>query len=496
MSKIRKSSLSSSAENTTIGRAAMVYLPSKILEGIIGVWTLSYTADCLSYDAYDRFSTVNTFVVFANLLFLGWIINSTTRYVGDYRKSDGYRGFCSTTAALWVLPNLLSFLICSVVALITHETTAYAAFFMLASTSIYQIALGMLVQTGKQNACAAVSIGSALAKPAVMWIFAQLLTGGAKVDRILPAAAGYALSELLSGLVAIIILKVPQNLRFKGFSREVAKKFAAYGVPLLGVSVSVGLLNMVDRFIIMLFAGDFGIYNANNTIASTVFTMLNTGIIRAVYPATLQAFRKGGKTEAQPFLNRGTRLYLLLAAPAAAGLCGISRQLSALIYRSDPHYVSGSSVIAIVAVAMLFSGLNEYAIKTWELRAQTVKIMQNALISVGIKIACSCALLPLMGFSGAAIGSLIGFLAYFLISYFRAKSSFVFHLSRRTVLSVTVGSVLCGVAAWVISGAIARPVPAILCAIPAGVFAYGAVMVISGELREEIGKLSARLRRS
>jgi len=277
---------------------------------------------------------------------------------------------------------------------------------------------------------------------------------------------------------------------------EVAKKFAAYGVPLLGVSVSVGLLNMVDRFIIMLFAGDFGIYNANNTIASTVFTMLNTGIIRAVYPATLQAFRKGGKTEAQPFLNRGTRLYLLLAAPAAAGLCGISRQLSALIYRSDPHYVSGSSVIAIVAVAMLFSGLNEYAIKTWELRAQTVKIMQNALISVGIKIACSCALLPLMGFSGAAIGSLIGFLAYFLISYFRAKSSFVFHLSRRTVLSVTVGSVLCGVAAWVISGAIARPVPAILCAIPAGVFAYGAVMVISGELREEIGKLSARLRRS
>ena len=83
----------------------MLFLPAKVLEGLIGVWTLSYTTACLTHEAYDRFSTVNTVVVFANLLLLGWIINSTTRYVGEYADTPAAGRFWSTAAMLWAAPN-------------------------------------------------------------------------------------------------------------------------------------------------------------------------------------------------------------------------------------------------------------------------------------------------------------------------------------------------------------------------------------------------------
>ena len=473
----------------------MLFLPAKVLEGLIGVWTLSYTTSCLTHEAYDRFSTVNTVVVFANLLLLGWIINSTTRYVGEYAGTPAAGRFYSTAEVLWAAPNLLVLLGMAVVCAVTRSATWFAAFLMLTATSLYQIRLGELVQTGRQIGCVAVSLGSALAKPAVMWGVCRLLTGGVQSDRILPAVCGYAVSELLGGLAGTVLLHIPKHLSLRGFDAGVAKKFAAYGVPLLGVSVSVGLLNMIDRFIIILFHGEYGIYNANNTISSTVFTMLTVGVMRAVYPAVLNGFRKGGVPEAKPLLDRGVRMYVLLAAPAAAGLAGVSRQLSAFLYKSDPHYVSGYPIIGLIAFAMFFSGLNEYAIKTWELHARTVPIMVGALTATAVKIAVSCALLPALGFTGAALGSLAGFITYFVMSAVRARKTLLFTLRPRTVVTVILGAALCGGGAALLCAVIRRPVLALLAAIPTGVLLYAAVLLLSGEIREEVRAVAGKLKK-
>ena len=202
-----------------------------------------------------------------------------------------------------------------------------------------------------------------------------------------------------------------------------------------------------------------------------------------------------GVPAAKPLLDRGARMYVLLAAPAAAGLAGVSRQLSSFLYQSDPHYVAGYPIIGLIACAMFFSGLNEYAIKTWELHARTVPIMAGALAATALKIAVSCALLPSLGFTGAAIGSLAGFILYFVLSAVRARKTLLFTLRPRTILTVLTGSVLCGGTAALLCRMIGRPVLALVCAIPAGVLVYAAVLLVSGEVREEASALLAKLRR-
>jgi len=473
--------------NQRMGRAALLFLPSKVLEGLIGVVTISYTASALSYDAYERFNSTNTVVVFANLLLLGWLINSTTRYVGDYAGEPGKaRRFYSTQTVLWMLPNLLVLAAAAIIWAVTGSTVWLGAFCMLASTSLYQIVLGMLVQTQRQLASVVISLLTAVTKPAVIWLTCRYLSGGVEVDRILPAVLGYALSELLGGLLGVLVLKIPRYLRAGAWDREILNRFIAYGVPLMGVSISVGLLNMLDRFIIMAFGMSYGVYHANNTITSTVFSLLTVGIMRAVYPSVLSGYREGGKAQAQPLLNAGVRMYLLIALPAATGMAGVAENLSRFLYPTKPELVAGYAVIALSGFAMFFSGLNEYAIKTWELRQDTKPIMVNALIAVGVKLASSLVLLPVLDFYGAAAGSLIGFMTYCGLSMFRARKTLLFKVTPRTLVSIGIGSVLCAVCANLTTRLITGNTLGLLCAIAVGVIVYALTLLVSGEVKEEL----------
>ncbi len=481
----------------SMARAALLFLPAKLLEGVVGMFTLSYTAAALSYAAYDRFTTVNTVVVFANLLLLGWLVNTTTRYVGDYAgEREGARTFYSTGTLLWLLPNLLALAAALVLYAVNGSLLGFAALAMIASTSLYQATLGMLVQTGRRLASVLVSLAAAALKPAVMWAVCTALAGGGKTDRILPAVAGYALGELAAGLAAVLILRIPRFFSLRRYSGALARRFLAYGLPLLGVSLSVGLLNMADRFIIILFGADYGVYHANNTIPATVFPLLTVALMRAVYPAVLEGWRGGGAAAAKRSLDSGARMYVLLGLPAAAGLAGVAPAVSAFLYHGDPVYVAGAPVIAVAAFAMFFSGLNEYAIKTWELRARTAPVMQNALLAMAVKIAASLALLPALGFVGAALGSLLGFALYFILSAARARSTLLFSLSRRTVLSALGGALACALASRAACAAVSRPGLALAAAVPAGGAAYVLVLLAAGEIRGEIGLLRRKIRRS
>ena len=61
----------------------------------------------------------------------------------------------------------------------------------------------------------------------------------------------------------------------------------------MGVSISVALLNQIDKYLVVGFYGDvlYAYYSTNNSIASGLFTMISVGIMRGVYPAGVRAAR-------------------------------------------------------------------------------------------------------------------------------------------------------------------------------------------------------------
>jgi len=475
-----------------IARDTMMFLPAKILEGLIGIFTLSYISHALTTSAVDDFGSINTIVSFTYLLLVSWLTNAAARYIGDESKSNDKRtAFFSTCSIVWIITNIFVYACGTVISLTSiNRWTVFAVCLMFTSNSVYQLTLALLVQVGKKRESISLSLISAAVKPIIIFTVCFITSRGAQYGNVLPTVIAYVSAELLSGLAGVLLLGVHRNFRIPSFSKELTKRLLEYGVPLMGVSLSVGLLNFVDRFVIIFFGADFAVYYTNNSISSSVFTMLMIGIMRAVYPSILRSYREGGFESAQNVVDNSVRIYLIVAMPAAAGLLGIGHKLSMLLF--EESYVWGHHIIGLSAVAMFFTGLTEYAIKSWELRGDTKPIMQNALISMIVKVIATFILLPIMGIIGAGVSSIIAFALYFTISALRTRKIFLFKLPFRRFLNIFIPSLLCMISSHIVSEAISGTLFSVVLSVIAGVAVYAVTIAISGEVKNEIAMIRSK----
>ena len=96
---------------------------------------------------------------------------------------------------------------------------------------------------------------------------------------------------------------------------------------------------------------------------------------------------------------------------------------------------------------MLFMGLTEYANKAYELEQSTVHVLQNSAIAAVIKVVSSVVLLKTLGLRGGALGSVVAFASYFIITCVRVHSRFLFRVAPISLVHIIVSALLCGAAA-------------------------------------------------
>ena len=144
---------------------------------------------------------------------------------------------------------------------------------------------------------------------------------------------------------------------------------------------------------------------------------------------------------------------------------------------------------------MLFMGLTEYANKAYELEQSTGQVLQNSAIAAVIKVISSVVLLQTLGFTGGALGSVVAFASYFIITCVRVRRRFLFRVAPTCVARIVVSALLCGAAAY---GCTLLPVGNILrlaLAVVAGIIVYAVCIVASGEGREEMQAVMRKLKR-
>ena len=302
-----------------------------------------------------------------------------------------------------------------------------------------------------------------------------------------PAIFANTIADGVATIGAVFALSLPVVVRLKYFSKPLLNRFLKYGVPLMGVSISVALLNQIDKYLVVGFYGNilYAYYSNNNSIASGLFTMISVGIMRGVYPAVLRGWREGGKAAAKPLLDQGVRLYLLIAVPAVAGLTAVALPLSRFLFPAK--YAAGAPVIAYTALAMLFMGLTEYANKAYEL--------QNSAIAAVIKVVSSVILLKTLGFTGGALGSVVAFASYFIITCVRVRSRFLFRVAPISLVRIIVSALLCGAAAFACTLLPVGNLIRLGAAVVVGAGVYAVCIIVSGEGREEVQAVLRRLKR-
>lgn len=477
-----------------MAKDTLIFLPAKLLEGLITMFTTAFYTDLFETAAYGRYQIINTNVLFIYLISLGWLLNSAVRYVGDAGSRENKKTFYSTVSVCYLTISAAAVVISCVISVFTGNLVSAASSVMLISYALFQIMNGMLVQMGKIRSSVVLSLSSAVVKLIGAYFFAGVLPLGASTPY--PAIMAAITADLFAGVIAVIILKVPSSFSVKAFSQRNLKGLLSFGIPLVGFSISVGLLNMVDRYIVNFLCGEeaFAVYSANYSISSGLFTLLMTAIMRGVYPNLLKGWREEGKETAQKLLNSGTRLYMLIALPAAFGLLAVGVTLSDVFF-TKPEYHHGL-IIGIAAFVMFFMGFTEYVNKAWELTSNTLPILQNSIMAVLVKIAATFTLIIVMdsfgmGIYGAVTGSLLAFVFYFMISRVRAKKRFVFKIPAVSVLRITLSAVVCGIGAYLTLLLPINKILAMVLAVCAGIILYAAMLCITGEVKEEIREVKS-----
>ena len=196
---------------------------------------------------------------------------------------------------------------------------------------------------------------------------------------------------------------------------------------------------------------------------------------------------------AQALLDQGVRLYLLIAVPAVAGLTAVALPLSRFLFPAK--YAAGAPVIAYTALAMLFMGLTEYANKAYELEQSTVHVLQNSAIAAVIKVVSSVILLKTLGFTGGALGSVVAFASYFIITCVRVRSRFLFRVAPISLVRIIVSALLCGAAAFACTLLPVGNLIRLGAAVVVGAGVYAVCIIVSGEGREEVQAVLRRLKR-
>ena len=476
----------------TMTRDAMLFLPAKIIEGLLVIACSSLYTHLFYQSTVGTFNFINFNVQIAYLILAGWMANSATRYVGEEFHKDKGRGLFSTVATVYLLICAAVAVFSCIAVAVTHDPLYLGFMTMFFSYTIFQILNSALIQLGRMKASISLSLLSAVLKLVVAY---ALVFGMDNPSSPFPAIAANTVADGIAGIGAVAALGLPAIVRLRFFSRGLFGKFLKYGLPLMGVSISVTLLNQIDKYLVVGFfdMDVYGVYSSNNSIASGLFTMISVGIMRGVYPAVLRGWREGGQAAAKPLLDQGVRLYLLVAVPAVAGLTAVSLPLSRFLFAEG--YDAGAPVIAYTALAMLFMGLTEYANKAYELEQSTGQVLQNSAAAAVIKVVSSIVLLQVLGFTGGALGSVVAFASYFIITCVRVRRRFLFHVAPACVARIVVSALLCGAAAYACTLLPVGNILRLALAVVAGVVVYAVCIVASGEGREEMQTVMRKLKR-
>lgn len=469
----------------------MLYLPARIIEGLIGLFTITLYTSFFAPEVYGYYGLITTTINIGSFLLLGWLNQSVYRYANAFDGNKRRVLFYSTSFTLWlstnaivVLAGLIGIFILNPAREAHLTQLIILSLFMFVTYNTNQVLLSILSATRKTKLLLFLSIFSVAMKLALT----TLLVYKYQTNYYTPAAA--VISNIIVDIIVIVTvvlrIKVYKYFTFKYFSKAVLKKFMTYSLPLVGVNITMSVLNLSDRYVITPILGteQMGIYHANYTISSTVFNLILVAVMRGVYPMILKTWRQNNKTQTEYFLSQAVRYYLLVSLPALTGLCILSGTISKLFL--DAAYYEHGFVIIWVAIGMFLYGLAEYSNKAWELTSNTKPLFYNTVISAALNLGLNIFFVKMFGYRVAAVNTAIAYFVYLCLSLFRSRKIMKINFNPASIAKIVLSCILMGLTVYLEITYIKLSIISLVLIVISGCAVYFGCLVLMKELTTEL----------
>lgn len=226
---------------------------------------------------------------------------------------------------------------------------------------------------------------------------------------------GYFISMIIGNLIGIIlymtVCKMYRYFSISSFDIKVLKEMLIYAIPLIPNSVFWWINTSLDRYALMAFAGlsVVGLYSVANRVPTIISTV--TSIFSQAW--NLSAFQVYNDSDKEIFYTKTYLIYRYLLASCTSGVILLSRVFAQILFSKD--FYAAWVFIPVLTLGVYYNSLNSFLGSIFTASKQTKHIFYTTAGGAVINIILNVILIPIAGGQGAAVATLVSYLAVWLI---------------------------------------------------------------------------------
>lgn len=253
------------------------------------------------------------------------------------------------------------------------------------------------------------------------------------------------IADLALGLLMFVLAKEHRYL-LPPFSsrmdRGLARRMRKYAIPLVPQTVCQWIINMSDRYLIILFISTEanGLYAAANKIPNILLIVAN--LFADAWQ--ISAVKESDPKEQVDFFSKVLGAYSSIAFIGSSGLIMVSKFVMTFMVGKD-FFISWQ-FIPILTLATTFGLLSTFLASVYMLKLRSKNSMVTTMVCAIVNIVLNCILIPIMGrispfygAMGAGIATFISYLVLFLIRAFNTQRYLKIRWNiQKTVCSIVI----------------------------------------------------------
>ncbi|MBQ8332032.1 MAG: oligosaccharide flippase family protein [Clostridia bacterium] len=263
-------------------------------------------------------------------------------------------------------------------------------------------------------------------------------------------STGYVLSVVVADFTVTAVLffaaKLWRDISFRRVRRQTAKDMLKFSIPYIPTTVMWLITSVSDRYIVTAFCGEAenGLYAAAYKLP-TLLSLVSGVFVEAWHFSTVKEATDGEKADffSTVYLNFMSVMFM----GASVLIAGAKIFTSILLNES---YYSSWEYVPVLVVATTFSTMVSFLGSVYFLKKKSTLSMLTAMSGAVINVILNFVMIPDHGAMGAAIATLISYLAVYVI---RAYDTANYLRFRRHSVRLGINTAVLLGQAWVMIGA-------------------------------------------
>jgi O-antigen/teichoic acid export membrane protein len=233
-------------------------------------------------------------------------------------------------------------------------------------------------------------------------------------DTVIAVAFAYIVAHGITQLGSLALVRLKLGVKPERANWEFVKHLAKGAFPFFGISLIAAIYANIDRLFLFSIGGTaaVGIYAAAYRLVALPLHF-SSSFHQAIFPSLSKhaALQETGRL---PEIVESSVRYLTLGAvPVAIGITALSEPIMTFVY--GPAYASGSVALQILVWAYALEFFNPFFSRVLFVLEKQRLVLIAAIAGTLMNVAVNVVLIPLYGFVGAAVATLVAAAVIFML---------------------------------------------------------------------------------